>query len=278
MLAHDRAGTGAPVVLLHGWPGDRTDYTDVVAQLCGGDGGVDVVVPDLRGFGESDRDPGGDHAMGAQVGAVVELMDHLGLADAVFGGYDIGSRVAQQLAVEHPDRVRALVVTPPLPGAGRRVLEPQAQREFWYQAFHQLELAEQLLDGKPDAVRAYLAHFWNHWSGPAFSPSDARLDHLAGRYSAAGAFTASIGWYRGGSGTAARALVEQPPEVRIAAPTTVLWPEHDPLFPRAWSDRVGEWFAAAEVRPVDGAGHFVPVEAPAVFAGVVRDAAVPVVQ
>ena len=169
--------------------------------------------------------------------------------------------------------MRALVVTPPLPGAGRRVLEPQAQREFWYQAFHQLELAEQLVDGRPDAVRAYLAHFWNHWSGPTFTPSDARLDHLAQRYGVPGAFTASIGWYRGGSGTAARALVEKPPQTPVATPTTVLWPEHDPLFPRAWSDRVGEWFAAADLRHVDGVGHFVPVEAPDVFAAAVRDAA-----
>lgn len=270
MLAHDRAGTGGPVVLLHGWPGDRSDYADVVPLLADE---ADVVVPDLRGFGESERDPDGDHAMAAQVRAVVELMDHVGFADAVVGGYDVGSRVAQQLAVEHPGRVRALVVTPPLPGARRRVLEPEAQREFWYQAFHQLELAEQLVDGRPDAVRAYLAHFWNHWSGPAFTPSDARLDHLAQRYGVPGAFTASIGWYRGGSGTAARALVEKPPQTPVATPTTVLWPEHDPLFPRAWSDRVGEWFAAADVRPVDGVGHFVPVEAPDVFAAAVHDAA-----
>jgi pimeloyl-ACP methyl ester carboxylesterase len=45
-------------------------------------------------------------------------------------------------------------------------------------------------------------------------------------------------------------------------PTTVLWPEHDPLFPPAWSDRIDEWFADAELRVLDGVGHFVPVEAP----------------
>ena len=56
---------------------------------------------------------------------------------------------------------------------------------------------------------------------------------------------ASINWYRGGSGMIARSLGETTPDPadRIAAPTTVLWPEHDPLFPRAWSDRVGEFFS-----------------------------------
>lgn len=68
-----------------------------------------------------------------------------------------------------------------LPGIGARILEPGAQREFWYQPFHQLTLAEQLIDGRPDAVRDYLAHFWSHWSGPSFELADADLDRLAGR-------------------------------------------------------------------------------------------------
>jgi pimeloyl-ACP methyl ester carboxylesterase len=52
-------------------------------------------------------------------------------------------------------------------------------------------------------------------------------------------------------------------------PTTVLWPEHDPLFPRGWSDRITEWFADVELRPLDGVGHFTPVEAPEMFAAAV---------
>jgi pimeloyl-ACP methyl ester carboxylesterase len=62
------------------------------------------------------------------------------------------------------------------------------------------------------------------------------------------------------------------PDDRIAVPVTVLWPEHDPLFPREWSDRVGEFFAAAELTWLDGAGHFSPLEAPAPFAAAVTAA------
>ena len=142
------------------------------------------------------------------------------------------------------EAVRALVVSPPLPGAGERVLTADALREFWYQAFHQLSLVEQILDGDPAAVRAYLAHFWHHWSGPAFEPTDERLDHLAGVYGAPGAMTASIGWYRAGSGMVASSLAETEPAERIATPTTVLWQSDDPLFPRAWSDRLDRFFSA----------------------------------
>src|SRR5438094_676962 len=53
-LAYERTGSGPAVLLLHGWPGDRTDYRAVVPLVSRA---ADVVVPDLRGFGESDKHP-----------------------------------------------------------------------------------------------------------------------------------------------------------------------------------------------------------------------------
>jgi pimeloyl-ACP methyl ester carboxylesterase len=278
VLAYDRFGTGEPVLLLHGWPGDRTDYRALGPALAMGSA-CDVIVPDLRGFGESDKhavDPAGQYSPSAQARSVAGLIRELGLDQVLLAGYDVGSRVAQAVAAEYPDLVRALVVSPPLPGIGLRVLEPQPQREFWYQSFHQLPLAEQLIDGQPDQVRSYLAHFWGHWSGPGFVLDPAYLDHLVGVYGGPGAYTASIAWYRAGSGAVARSLAEQAPAPgdRLALPVTVLWPEFDPLFPRAWSDRLDEFFSDLTVRPLDGVGHFTPLEAPAEFAGAIHDALV----
>jgi pimeloyl-ACP methyl ester carboxylesterase len=65
-LAYERAGPGPgspAVLLLHGWPGDRTDYREVVPLLPG----ADVITPDLRGFGESDKhqaEPGREYTAG----------------------------------------------------------------------------------------------------------------------------------------------------------------------------------------------------------------------
>ena len=262
------------MVLLHGWPGDHTDYDDLAPLLSGT---AEVVVPDLRGFGRSDKHrepPGEAYSAAAQARSVLGLIDELALDRPVIAGYDIGSRIAQTIARGAPAAARALVVSPPLPGPGDRVLTAAAQREFWYQAFHQLSLVEEILDGDRAAVRAYLAHFWRHWSGPDFELSDARLDHLADVYGPAGAMTASIGWYRAGSGTVASALAEAAPapDERIATPTTVLWQEHDPLFPRAWADRLDRFFSDVELRPVDHVGHFMPLEAPRAFAVEIRDA------
>ena len=218
-LAYDRTGQGPgspAVLLLHGWPGDRTDYRD-----------------------------------------------------------DIGSRIAQAIAATRPDLVRALVIAPPLPGIGDRILQPEAQREFWYQSFHQLQVCTELIDGQPDAVRAYLRHFWSHWSGPDYVLTRDHLDHLVSVYGPPGAFAASIAWYRAGAGSVAASLAEQVPDRdrRIAVPTTVLWPSHDPLFPREWSDRIEDFFAAAVLSQLDGVGHFTPLECPRDFAAAITAAA-----
>ena len=271
-LAYDRTGSGPPVVLLHGWPGGRSDYRLVAPLLAGS---ADVVVPDLRGFGDSDRhavDPDEGYSGDAQARSVTGLLDELGLGPVVLAGYDIGSRIAQVIARQSPERVRALVLTPPMPGAGQRLLDPAVLPEFWYQNFHRLGLSERLLDGDRDAVRSYLEHFWTHWSGPGFVPE---LDHLVEMYSAPGAFTASINWYRAGAGSVATSAAETAPASydRIGVPTVVLWPEFDPLFPRAWSDRLDEFFASATLQMMPGAGHFSPLEAPETFATAIRAAA-----
>ncbi|KWX59607.1 alpha/beta fold hydrolase [Mycobacterium sp. NAZ190054] len=276
-LTYDRFGTpgAAPVVLLHGWPGSRHDFRRMVPLLAGH---LDVVVPDLRGFGGSDKHEvsvSHFYCASAQAASIVGLIRELELGPVVLAGYDVGSRVAQSVARMHTDLVRALVLSPPLPGAGDRVLTPQAQSEFWYQAFHQLPLATQLVDGNPDTVREYLRHFWDHWSGPFFEVTEDDLDVLVSDYALPGAFSASIAWYRAGAGTVAQALSELPAEraIRIHAPTDVLWPRHDPLFPSRWADRLGDHFTDIRLHFADDAGHFTPLECPELFTELVLGAA-----
>jgi pimeloyl-ACP methyl ester carboxylesterase len=272
-LAYDRAGDGPPVVALHGWPGSRRDYREVAALL---HGTVDVVVPDLRGFGESDRHEAALDAYSAagQAASVLGLIDELGLQRPVLVGYDVGSRIAQAIAAQRPEAIRALVLSPPLPGVGDRVLAPDAQREFWYQPFHRLALSEELIDGRRDAVATYLRHFWEHWSAAEWSPDPAELEALFDAYAPPGAFVASIAWYRAGAGTVAVAQAEHAParEDRMDVPTTVLWPTEDPLFPVAWADRLDAFFADVELHVLNGVGHFVPLEAPDEVVAAIRSA------
>ena len=84
-LAFDRHGSAGapPVVLLHGWPGNRHDYRRVVPLLADA---ADVIVPDLRGFGGSDKhevDVRHFYSASAQASSVVGLINELGLTDVV---------------------------------------------------------------------------------------------------------------------------------------------------------------------------------------------------
>lgn len=222
-LAYDRCGSGPGVVLLHGWPGDRTDYTDVAVRVDG-----DVVVPDLRGIGESDRHPGGDLSVPGQAASVLGLVDELRLGRVVLAGYGIGSLVAQHLAARHPDRVAGIVVTPAPPA----VPAPA-----------------------PGPVPDVLVRAWGRWSGPGFTPSTARLEHLAGQYGC----------------SPVPVLPPCPPPGRVTVPAIVLWPEHDPLVPPAWCHRLGERFSQVSIRALPGVGHFAPVEEPAAFVEAVHE-------
>jgi pimeloyl-ACP methyl ester carboxylesterase len=224
------------------------------------------MAPDLRGFGQSDKyeaDLEEIYSAQGQARAVTALMDELGFKDAVVAGYDVGGAVSQTVATIRPDLVAALVVSPHLPGAGKRVLELEPVKEFWYTSFHQIDLARQLIDGKSEAVRAYLRHFWSHWSGPNYVVDSKRIDHLTEVYSAPGAFIASINWYRTSSNPVTAFATETKPrrDRRLAVPTTVLWEDQDPIFPYEWSKWLDDFFADYTLERLSGIGHFTPLEA-----------------
>ena len=235
-------------------------------------------MPDLRGFGESDRQAraAGRRLLGRRAGAQRGRPDRrLGLAPPVIAGYDIGSRIAQAIARDTPEklaRARRLAAG----GAGRAHPDPRERmREFWYQSFHEVTLIEEILDGDRAAVRAYLAALLEPLVGPGLRrPPTRDLDRLADALRARRARSPPRS-----AGTAPararsrRALAETAAGARSGSPRrrTVLWPEHDPLFPRAWSDRARR--VLQRRRPaldLDGAGHFTPVEAPEAFAAAIR--------
>jgi pimeloyl-ACP methyl ester carboxylesterase len=214
----------------------------------------------LRGFGAGFDGPLAT-ADGTALAHAERLLETI-TEPSVIVGYDIGSRVAQTLARIAPEFVSGLVLTPAYPGIGDRRHEPRMQEHFWYQHFHRSGLATTLLDGNPDAVRAYLRFVWGAWARDLTILDDPEFEQLVADYSRPGAFAASIEWYNSNRVPAAG-------ESPVDAPTVFLWPSADPLFPPEWADRVGEWFPNGRLEPVD-CGHFVPLEAPEVVARAVE--------
>jgi pimeloyl-ACP methyl ester carboxylesterase len=250
------------VVLVHGWPGLPSDYDVVRDELAP----IRVITPDLLGFGAAFRGELPLTEATAESHAR-RLLDGLDACDikgrVVIAGYDIGSRIAQAALRLDPSRFTGAVLTPAYPGIGDRATAPEFAPVFWYQHFHREPIAAELIDGNPEAVRTYLDYLWTTWSGPAAPPTHPRREQLLAAYSRPGAFAASIQWYRANSGYGGdRASIE--------TPVVMLWPTSDPLFPLEWADRLGEHFTDYTLRPVNGSGHFLPIEAPSEFVTAIR--------
>ena len=105
-MAYTDAGIGRPVVLIHGYPFNRTLWNEQVAALSNS---YRVIAPDLRGFGESDASAG-PATMNQMAQDVALLLDHLGIARATIAGLSMGGYVALAFYKQLPSCVRALVL------------------------------------------------------------------------------------------------------------------------------------------------------------------------
>ena len=245
------------VLLIHGWPGISADYRLVRNFL---NKNVRVIAPDLTGFGEAFQGPVEKDEASANVHAdrLLELIRLNNLKSPVVAGYDIGSRIAQAMALKAPDDIRGLVITPGYPGIGDRAFAIELQPHFWYQHFHRLDIAGDALDGNRPALESYIKHFLSSWSYDIDLTSGKHFEKLIDYYARPDAFKASIAWYRANKGYIGNR--------KIVVPTSMLWPENDPLFSLEWTDKLPDYFSNFTLNLVPDCGHFVPLEAPEVFA------------
>ena len=105
-MAYTDTGIGRPVVLIHGYPFNRSLWNEQVTALSSS---YRVIAPDLRGFGESDAAPG-TATMNLMAQDVGLLMDHLEISRAAIGGLSMGGYVALAFYKQFPSRVRAFVL------------------------------------------------------------------------------------------------------------------------------------------------------------------------
>lgn len=105
-LAYTDTGIGRPVVLIHGYPFNRSLWNEQVEALSSS---YRVVAPDLRGFGETDAS-GGPATMNRMAQEVAQLMDHLEIPRAVIGGLSMGGYVALAFYKQFASRVRAFIL------------------------------------------------------------------------------------------------------------------------------------------------------------------------
>jgi pimeloyl-ACP methyl ester carboxylesterase len=244
-LAFDRAGpAGATaVVLLHGIGGGRRIWAGALPALAAA--GCDAIAVDLPGYGGSAlMPPGGVHLMSR---AVLNLLDRLDLARAVFVGHSMGGMVAQELAATAAPHVTGLVLACTSPAFGK----PDGD---WQRRFVQERLAPL------DAGQGMAALAANLVAGMVAPGTPETVRQAA---QAVMALVPEPTYRRVLAALVAFDRRSALPEIRV--PTLCLAGEHDRVAPPEVLRRMAERIPGAEFELLPGAGHIANVEQPQAF-------------
>ncbi|SKC71177.1 alpha/beta fold hydrolase [Krasilnikoviella flava] len=258
-LAHDVAGdAGAPaVLLLHAGVADHRMWDAVAPALAHA---FRVIRPDLRGYGDSPLLVDGTEYTNA--GDLADLLDELGVADAVVVGASFGGKVALELATAHPGRVRELVLLcPAAPG----VPDTAASDAF--------DEEEARLLGAGDVEGAVRLNVTT-WLGP--DADDAARQALTVMQRRA--FEVQLAADAAASAAGLPEPGPRPVEIDLGAvhvPTVVVEGAHDMDQLRACARHVAASVPGAELSVLDWAGHLPVLERPdamrALLLDVLRD-------
>jgi pimeloyl-ACP methyl ester carboxylesterase len=283
------AGPVLPLVLCHGWPDSFWRYSKVVSLLTdpGAHGAdpadaFDVVVPDMPGFGYSDRPTGPPLSSVAVAGLWAELMRTLGYERFGAAGGDLGSHVSRYLALDHPDRVAAVHRTDGgLPiFAGDPATLTAAERAWFaeaatwgategaYGAIHRTkpQTVAAALNDSPAGLAAWIVEKLQSWSDGGVERSYTRDEILTNItiYWLTGTIGSSMRMYNANSAIPAEQLTR-----RVEVPSGFSIFRGDVVRPpRAWLERTAN---AVRVTEPDRGGHFAPFEEPELYAQELRD-------
>ena len=186
-------GTGAPVLLIHGWPQTWYEWREVMPGLAERH---TVVAIDLRGIGGSSKPPAsaGYDCRTLAVDAR-GVMRRLGFDRVAVVGHDVGLLVAYAYAVTYPDEVERLVLLEGLlVGVEPMWTEFLRNPLAWNFGFNETpRLPEQLTQGRE---RVFLRHFFDTISARPAAITREAEDEYVRAYSEPGAMSASLEWYR----------------------------------------------------------------------------------
>jgi pimeloyl-ACP methyl ester carboxylesterase len=255
------------VVLLHGFPESHRTWRGLVPLLSDR---LRLVMPDQRGFGDSDR-PQEVEAYKTEtlLADLFALADALGLGQFALVGHDWGGAIAWAAAIKGDPRIsRLAIINSPHPLIFQKsLIEDKEQRAAsqYMRAFRDPDF-EKFVEAI--GYEAFFdKSFRNHVDLSAI-PAEERAIYVA-QWSRPGALTAMLNWYR------ASQMVVPPPGItvdvpdwvlrafpKIKVPVRVIWGLEDKALLSVQLEAIGEIGDDVEVFPLTGVGHFAPWEAP----------------
>jgi pimeloyl-ACP methyl ester carboxylesterase len=251
------AGSGSPVILLHGWPDSWHLWRRQIETLARS--GHRVIAPDLRGFGESSAPEAlSDYSLGMLINDVVAVMDEFKVERAAVVGHDWGAALAWLVATFLPERVERLVAVSvghpqAFSGAGFR------QKQLsWYMMWFQFPgVAEEALP----ADEWELFRQWAH--DGAARGSDDYMERQIADLSRPGRLSAGFNWYRANISPATFAGDGRGVELPlVTCPTLGVWSSGDMALGEVQMTDSEQYVSGPwRYERIERANHWIPVYA-----------------
>jgi haloacetate dehalogenase len=256
-------GLGPPLLLLHGYPQTRLAFRAVAPALSEH---FTVVMPDLRGYGRSDK-PSGDarHELYSKRTMALDqiaTMRALGFSSFHVAGHDRGARVAYRLALDHPKAVDSVIVLDVVPTADvwKRANASAAVNSFhWYLLAQPKPVPETLIGADPDF---FARHLLQQWAGPGFSFDPTSLTDYIECFRDPASIHATCEDYRAGWTRDREADEADRGQRKIQAPLLTLWGRDYGVAQSHPLETWREWATDVTGQELP-CGHFLCEEAPA---------------
>jgi epoxide hydrolase 4 len=258
-LAFTAEGSGAPVLLLHGFPENRRAWTHQITALAAA--GFRVIAPDLRGYGDSPAPHGVKHyRLRLLCEDVVELIRREAGGRATVVGHDWGGVLTWLLAANWPGSVeRIAVLNAPHPIAyAREVRKPGQALRSWYAGFFQIPgLPEMLLRAFDHAL---IRRVFDHGPARAGALSAAQIDNHVNALRARGSLSGAVNYYRAAARMPDRELIRA--TKRIAQPALVIWGAKDRYLSPELLHGLDQWVSDVRIVRLEHATHWLHHDEP----------------
>lgn len=258
-------GSGEPVVMLHGNPTWGYVYRRFVARLAAS---RRCVVPDHMGFGRSEKPlDGGQYTLGRHVENLSALLLELDLHDVTLVMQDWGGPIGFGFAVEHPERVKRLVILNTW-----AFLYPEGTTlHGLLELFRQPHVGEAMVQALNLFVEGYLPGGIHHKERlpeimPAYRAPFPDYNSRVGTL----AFPRDIPVGGGHPSAPTMRRIEENLR-RLYVPTVLIWGMRDPDFEPSVVEEWTEVYPHAEVHRIDTAGHFSQEDEPERIVGIIQD-------